>query len=182
MPIHVTHMYTLCTHMYILGGYTDQLEEFVTDKSFFSYGGKLNHSGLNREWNNLTFSTPNLRYWNNYIKKFRFWAQTLRLHCVLCFLSFTCFLRDKGLARCPVGYTCNPGYSGGRVQEDRGSKPARANSSTRPYLEKPFTKIGLVEWLKLKALSSSPSSTQKRLSLYVLQAGLKFWSSNYPPA
>jgi hypothetical protein len=25
----------------------------------------------------------------------------------------------------------------------------------RPYLEKPFTKIGLVEWLKMKALSSS---------------------------
>jgi hypothetical protein len=28
----------------------------------------------------------------------------------------------------------------------------------RPYLEKPFTKIGLVEWLKVKALSSSPST------------------------
>jgi hypothetical protein len=27
----------------------------------------------------------------------------------------------------------------------------------RPYLEKPFIKIGLVEWLKVKALSSSPS-------------------------
>jgi hypothetical protein len=26
----------------------------------------------------------------------------------------------------------------------------------RPYLKKPFTKIGLVEWLKVKALSSSP--------------------------
>jgi hypothetical protein len=28
----------------------------------------------------------------------------------------------------------------------------------RPYLDKPFTKIGLVEWLKVKALSSSPST------------------------
>jgi hypothetical protein len=27
----------------------------------------------------------------------------------------------------------------------------------RPYLKKPFRKIGLVEWLKVKALSSSPS-------------------------
>jgi hypothetical protein len=27
----------------------------------------------------------------------------------------------------------------------------------RSCLEKPFTKIGLVEWLKVKALSSSPS-------------------------
>jgi hypothetical protein len=31
----------------------------------------------------------------------------------------------------------------------------------RPYPEKPFTKIGLVEWLKVKALSSSPNSTKK---------------------
>jgi hypothetical protein len=43
------------------------------------------------------------------------------------------------------GHTCNPSYSGGRDQEDRGSKPAQANSSARPYLEKPFRKIGLVE-------------------------------------
>jgi hypothetical protein len=28
----------------------------------------------------------------------------------------------------------------------------------RPYLEKPFTKIGLVECLKVEALSSSPST------------------------
>jgi hypothetical protein len=27
----------------------------------------------------------------------------------------------------------------------------------RPYVKKPFTKIGLVEWLKVKALSSSSS-------------------------
>jgi hypothetical protein len=30
------------------------------------------------------------------------------------------------------------------------------------YLEKPFTKIGLVEWLKVKALSSSPSTAKKK--------------------
>jgi hypothetical protein len=28
----------------------------------------------------------------------------------------------------PVAHTCNPSYSAGRDQEDRGSKPARANS------------------------------------------------------
>jgi hypothetical protein len=32
----------------------------------------------------------------------------------------------------------------------------------RPCLEKPFTKIGLVEWLKVKALSSSPSTAKKK--------------------
>jgi hypothetical protein len=37
----------------------------------------------------------------------------------------------------------------------------------RPYLEKPFTKIGLVEWLKVKALSSSPSTahTPKKVTV-----------------
>jgi hypothetical protein len=29
-------------------------------------------------------------------------------------------------------------------------------------LKKPFTKIGLVEWLKVKALSSSPSTATKK--------------------
>jgi hypothetical protein len=32
----------------------------------------------------------------------------------------------------------------------------------RPYLKKPFTKIGLVEWLKMKALSSSPNIAKKK--------------------
>jgi hypothetical protein len=32
----------------------------------------------------------------------------------------------------------------------------------RPYLEKPFIKIRLVEWLKVKALSSSPSTAKKK--------------------
>jgi hypothetical protein len=36
------------------------------------------------------------------------------------------------------------------------------NSSARPYLKKPFTKIGLVEWLKVKALSSSPNTTKTK--------------------
>jgi hypothetical protein len=48
-----------------------------------------------------------------------------------------------------VAHACNPSYSGGRDQEGPGSKPVQANSSKRPYLEKPFTKIKL----KMKALS-----------------------------
>jgi hypothetical protein len=35
-----------------------------------------------------------------------------------------------------VAHICNPSYSGGRDQEDCGSKLARANSSSRPYTEK----------------------------------------------
>jgi hypothetical protein len=49
-----------------------------------------------------------------------------------------------------VAHACKPSYSGGRDQEDPSLKSAWANSSGRPYLEKPFTKIGLVEWLKVK--------------------------------
>jgi hypothetical protein len=32
---------------------------------------------------------------------------------------------------------------------------------SRLYVEKPFTKIGLVQWLNVKDLSSSPSTTKK---------------------
>jgi hypothetical protein len=35
-----------------------------------------------------------------------------------------------------VAQACNPSYSGGRDQEDHGSKPALENSFARPYLEK----------------------------------------------
>jgi hypothetical protein len=55
-----------------------------------------------------------------------------------------------------------PSYSGGKDQEDHSSKPAQANSYARPYVEKLFTKIGLVEWLKVKALSSIPSTAKKK--------------------
>jgi hypothetical protein len=41
-----------------------------------------------------------------------------------------------------VPCACNPSYSGGRDQEDCSSKPAWANSSTKPYLKKPFTEKG----------------------------------------
>jgi hypothetical protein len=36
----------------------------------------------------------------------------------------------------PVAHACNPSYSGGRDQEKRSSKPAQANSSWDPYLQK----------------------------------------------
>jgi hypothetical protein len=59
-----------------------------------------------------------------------------------------------------VAHVCNPSYSEGRDQEDSGLKPARANSSQDPVSKKPFTQKGLAEWLKVKALSSSPSTAR----------------------
>jgi hypothetical protein len=48
---------------------------------------------------------------------------------------------------------CNPSYSGGRDQEDHGSKPAWANNSRDPILKKPFTKQG---WWSLGSGVSLP--------------------------
>jgi hypothetical protein len=41
-------------------------------------------------------------------------------------------------------------------------KPAQANSSQDPILKKPITKKGLVEWLKVKTLSSNHSLPKKK--------------------
>jgi hypothetical protein len=39
-----------------------------------------------------------------------------------------------------VAHDCNPSYSGVSDQEDRGSKPAQANSLRDPISKKPITK------------------------------------------
>jgi hypothetical protein len=72
-------------------------------------------------------------------------------------------VQSQNTTNCPalVAYACNPSYSGGRDQEDHGLKPIWANSS-HDHLEKPFTKIGLVEWIKVKALSSSSSTAKSK--------------------
>jgi hypothetical protein len=59
--------------------------------------------------------------------------------------------KNKIISQVPVAHTCNSSYSGGRDQEDHGSKPAQENSSARPYLEKSFTKIGLMEGPEFKS-------------------------------
>jgi hypothetical protein len=54
-----------------------------------------------------------------------------------------------------------PSYSGGRDQEDCSSKPAQANSWWDPFQKTLSQKTGLVEWFKVKALSSRSSTTRK---------------------
>jgi hypothetical protein len=66
-----------------------------------------------------------------------------------------------------VAHICNPSHSGGRDQEDESLKPAWANSSNRPYLKKTIHKKGMVEWLKVLALSSNPSTGKKKLGVLV---------------
>jgi hypothetical protein len=76
----------------------------------------------------------------------------------------------------PVAHSCNPSYSRGRDQEDRYSKPVQANSSARPYLEKPFSKTGLMEWLKVKALITT--HTKKIMLEMLIKASLCKRSGN----
>jgi hypothetical protein len=61
-----------------------------------------------------------------------------------------------------VAHICNPSYSGGRDQEDHGSKPVWANSLWDYILKIHITKKGLVEWLKIQALSANPTITKKK--------------------
>jgi hypothetical protein len=44
------------------------------------------------------------------------------------------------IKECEEPGTYNPGYSGGRDQEDHSLKPAKTNSSVRPYLNKTLHK------------------------------------------
>jgi hypothetical protein len=56
--------------------------------------------------------------------------------------------KTKLLSWALVAHTCDPSYSEDRDQEDHGSKPAQANSTSDPISKNPSQKKGLVEWLK----------------------------------
>jgi hypothetical protein len=56
---------------------------------------------------------------------------------------------------------CNPNYSGGRDYEDQGVEPAQANSLRNLISKIPPQKIELLEWHKVKALTSSSCTTNK---------------------
>jgi hypothetical protein len=60
-----------------------------------------------------------------------------------------------------------------RDQEDHGSKPARLNSLRDSVSEKLFTKIGLVEWLKVKTLNSSLSTAKNIIIIFGGGWGMK---------
>jgi hypothetical protein len=70
-----------------------------------------------------------------------------------------------------VAHPYNPSYSRGKDQEDRGSKSAWANSPIR-LSQKTLHKKGL-EWLKVWALSSSPSTKKKK------KKERNLWSTNF---
>jgi hypothetical protein len=73
-----------------------------------------------------------------------------------------------------VAHACNPNYSGGRDQEDCGSKPAWANSVTLSQKTPTHKRAGRVaqkaEHLssKHKALNTNPNSTKKKRSIEIM--------------
>jgi hypothetical protein len=70
-----------------------------------------------------------------------------------------------------VPHICNPSYLEGRGQEDVSSKPARANSSPRPYLEKnPSQKRagGVAQGEGTKFKPQYHTHTQKKVPIYTL--------------
>jgi hypothetical protein len=58
-------------------------------------------------------------------------------------------------------------------QEDHSSNPAWANSSQDPISKKLITKKGLVEWLKVKVLSLSSSTKNKKVDFKVECGGIR---------
>jgi hypothetical protein len=77
------------------------------------------------------------------------------------------FINILFLSQVLEAHTCNPNYSGGRDQENHGSKPVQANSSGDPVLKKHVTKRAggiaqVVVYLssKCEALSSNRSTTK----------------------
>jgi hypothetical protein len=61
-----------------------------------------------------------------------------------------------------VAHNCNPSYSGGRDQEDHGSKPDQANSSQDPISKHTHHKKWLVEWFSVDPEFKSQYHTQKK--------------------
>jgi hypothetical protein len=78
------------------------------------------------------------------------------------------------LSQVPVAHACNPSYSGGRDQEDRGLKPAEANSSWDSILKNLNQKRagGVTQVLahlpnECEALSSNSSDTHTHTYVYI---------------
>jgi hypothetical protein len=78
-----------------------------------------------------------------------------------------------------VTHACNPSYSEGRDQEDFSSKPAWANSLWDPILKNPSPKIGLVEWLKVKAWVQTLVPPKKKKAWETINKLFKFLKNFY---
>jgi hypothetical protein len=76
-------------------------------------------------------------------------------------MSLKCPLKRQNIGQAPVVHAYNPSYSGGRNQKDTSSKPAQTKKFTR-HIQKPCTKIWLLEWMKEKALSFKPQYYKKQ--------------------
>jgi hypothetical protein len=63
-----------------------------------------------------------------------------------------------------VTHACNPSYSGSRVQENHGWKPASENRLKDPMSKKTQCKKGLMQRLKVQAMNPNPSTKKIKKS------------------
>jgi hypothetical protein len=78
--------------------------------------------------------------------------------------------QDCSLSQEAGAHACNPSYSGGRDQEDQGSKPARTNSSQVPISKKTITKKG---WWSTQGEFKPQYGKNKIINKYSM--GLEVW-------
>jgi hypothetical protein len=64
-----------------------------------------------------------------------------------------------------VAHACNPSYLGGRDQEDGGSKPAQANSSSENLSQKTLHKNRAGGMAQIEGPEFKPSTAKKQKSL-----------------
>jgi hypothetical protein len=61
-----------------------------------------------------------------------------------------------------VAHTCHSATRDAEIRRTAVRSQPQANSSCNPLSKKPITKKGLVEWLKVWALSSNPTIGKKK--------------------
>jgi hypothetical protein len=77
-----------------------------------------------------------------------------------------------------MAHACNSNYSGGRDQEDRGSKPVQANSSCDPILKKPITITKKDWWSGSRYMPRVQDPVPQENTLNVLDTELRLMYSS----
>jgi hypothetical protein len=73
-----------------------------------------------------------------------------------------------------VAHTCNPSYSEGKIRRIVFRRQPRQIVCETLSQKTLSQKIGLVEWLKVKALSSSPTTGEKKNVNWCSSCGKQF--------
>nr|XP_020008023.1 X-ray radiation resistance-associated protein 1-like [Castor canadensis] len=83
---------------------------------------------------------------------------------VVNFLMVSFFNKTSSKSRAPVAHACNPSYSGGRDQEDRGFKPARAKEKDFKHFSSVIYINASENLLPLEAFHTFPALKELELA------------------